>query len=91
MPKSSEYGTPDEENPEWMPGTMAKAMRLHDLPPEMQAILAPKQGRGPQKSPTKQPVNIRLSRDVLSALRAKGRGWQAIVDDTLREKFIKRV
>jgi hypothetical protein len=32
---------------------------------------------------------MRLSPDVLAVLRGKGRGWQTLVDDTLREHFIK--
>jgi uncharacterized protein (DUF4415 family) len=40
--------------------------------------------------PIKQPVTMRLSPDVLAVLRGKGRGWQTLVDDTLREHFVKR-
>jgi uncharacterized protein (DUF4415 family) len=40
--------------------------------------------------PTKQPVTIRLSPDVLTVLRARGRGWQTLVDETLRERFVKK-
>lgn len=90
MPKSSKHGTPDTENPQWEEGAVAKAMRFSDLPPAMQEALAPKRGRGPQKAPKKQPVSIRLSPDVLAALRAKGRGWQTIADEALREKFLKQ-
>jgi uncharacterized protein (DUF4415 family) len=32
---------------------------------------------------------MRLSADVLAVLRGKGRGWQTLVDDTLREHFLK--
>ncbi len=40
--------------------------------------------RGPQKAPTKQPISIRLSPDVLAHYRAKGKGWQTEIDRILR-------
>jgi uncharacterized protein (DUF4415 family) len=94
MPKNTEtvtepeYGVPDAENPEWTREEMKRAMRFKDLPPALQRAL--KRGkRGPQKAPVKQQVTMRLSQDVLTTLRAKGRGWQTLVDDTLRAKFVK--
>ncbi len=41
-------------------------------------------GRGPQKAPTKQAVSLRLSPEVLSFFRAKGKGWQTRIDETLK-------
>lgn len=48
-----------------------------------------KRGRpaGSVKEGTKQAVSIRLSPDVLAALRASGSGWQARVDAILREQL----
>lgn len=44
------------------------------------------QGRPPLPDTVrKQPVSIRLSPDVLDALRQSGRGWQSRADDMLRE------
>jgi uncharacterized protein (DUF4415 family) len=40
--------------------------------------------RGPQKSPTKERITIRLSPDVLEAYRATGKGWQSRIDDDLK-------
>ena len=77
---------PDGENPEWTDEKFARAKRFHELPPELQAILSRK--RGPQKAPTKRLISIRLSPDVLEALRARGRGWQALADEALRERFV---
>ncbi len=87
MEKFFEEHGPDEENPEWTEERIRRANRLHELPPELQAILSRK--RGPQKAPTKTLISIRLSPDVLEALRAKGRGWQALADDALRERFVE--
>ncbi|MCA0241171.1 MAG: BrnA antitoxin family protein [Proteobacteria bacterium] len=41
--------------------------------------------RGPQKSPTKERITIRLSRDVLERFRATGDGWQTRVDSALQD------
>ena len=93
MPKTKhqaddEYGVPDAENPEWTKEKFARAKRFHELPPELQRAF--KRGkRGPQKAPVKQQVTMRLSQDVLVILRAKGRGWQTLVDETLRREFVK--
>ena len=40
--------------------------------------------RGPQKSPTKAPVTIRIDPDVLAMYKATGRGWQSRMNDALR-------
>lgn len=86
MPKNNEV-TPDQENPEWTKSDFATAMRFSDLPAEMQLALGRK--RGPQKAAKKVPVSIRLSSDVVEALRAMGNGWQTRADDALRD-WIKR-
>ena len=57
------------------------------LPPELAAV-PPKRKpgqRGAQKQPTKEPVTIRYSRDVLEYFRATGPGWQARIDAALKE------
>ena len=57
------------------------------LPPEPVAVLPkgrPGQ-RGAQVQPTKEPVTIRYSRDVLEYFRATGPGWQARIDAALKE------
>ncbi len=41
--------------------------------------------RGPQKSPTKERITIRLSPDVLRRFRATGAGWQTRVDAALKD------
>jgi uncharacterized protein (DUF4415 family) len=64
-------------------------MRLDELPENVQAALKRK-GRGSQKSPTKKLVSIRLSPDVLEAVRATGDGWQVRIDEALRAQFVKK-
>jgi len=46
--------------------------------------------RGPQKAPTKQLVSLRLSRDVLTHYQSTGPGWQARIDQALRESVKRR-
>ncbi|KAF3999204.1 BrnA antitoxin family protein [Glaciimonas immobilis] len=41
--------------------------------------------RGPQKSPVKERITIRLSPDVLMQFRATGDGWQTRMDGALRD------
>jgi uncharacterized protein (DUF4415 family) len=41
--------------------------------------------RGPQKTPTKERITIRLSPEVVEQFRATGEGWQSRVDTALRD------
>ena len=52
-----------------------------------QAMRRAARGRpvGSVKADTKQAVTVRYSPDVLAACRAMGTGWQAKMDDALRE------
>jgi uncharacterized protein (DUF4415 family) len=45
----------------------------------------PRRVRGPQKSPTKVPVSIRLSTGVITFFKSKGKGWQSKIDKVLNE------
>jgi len=93
MPRKLKEPVFDDDNPEWTKADFARAMkfpqglRLRDLKPgELERIL-PK--RGPQKAPTKIPVSIRLSPEVVKHFKAKGPGWQSRIDDALR-KIVKK-
>ena len=82
-----------EDNPEWTQADFAKAtkfaagVRLKDIKPSHLALMVGK--RGPQKSPTKIPVSIRLSPEVVKHFKAKGPGWQSRIDAALR-RIIKK-
>ena len=83
----------DDDNPEWTKADFAAATkfpagaRLKDLnPAELARILGK---RGPQKAPTKIPVSIRLSPEVVQHFKAKGPGWQSRIDNALR-KIVRR-
>lgn len=52
------------------------------LPSSLQAKL---RTRGPQKSPTKERITIRLSPEVVQPFRATGEGWQSRLDAALKD------
>ena len=54
------------------------------LPDAERTVLLGIRKRGPQKSPKKVPISIRLSPDVAEGLRATGDGWQRRADEVLR-------
>lgn len=57
----------------------------HDaLPTALQKALGMKV-RGPQKTPTKDRITIRLSHDVVESFRATGDGWQTRIDAALKD------
>jgi len=73
----------DEENPEWTEADFARARPAKEvLPPKLYEALTRR--RGPQKAPTKHPVSIRLSPEVVEHFRATGPGWQGRIDETLK-------
>jgi uncharacterized protein (DUF4415 family) len=55
-----------------------------ELPAAEQRVLLKLRKRGPQKTPKKVPISIRLSPDVAEGLRATGNGWQGRADEALR-------
>ena len=46
--------------------------------------------RGPQKTPTKKLVSLRLSPEVIEHFKSTGPGWQTRIDSTLLESIGKR-
>ncbi|OFW21540.1 MAG: hypothetical protein A3H97_09745 [Acidobacteria bacterium RIFCSPLOWO2_02_FULL_65_29] len=55
------------------------------LPKEaIEAIRRYRGQRGPQKSPTKEQISLRVDRDVAAAYRATGPGWQTRANEALR-------
>ena len=53
-------------------------------PASLQAKLGVRR-RGPQKSPTKERITIRLSSSVVEGFRSIGPGWQARIDSALKD------
>ena len=77
---------PDEDNPEWTAQEVRDARPLMEaLPKETAAAIRRYRGqRGPQKSPTKELISLRVDRDVVAAFRAAGPGWQSRANQALR-------
>jgi uncharacterized protein (DUF4415 family) len=46
--------------------------------------------RGPQKTPTKKLVSLRLSPEVINHFKSSGPGWQTRIDSTLLESIKRR-
>lgn len=70
-----------DDNPEWTKEDFAKAKPFAEVFPELAATI--RRGRGPSKTPTKVPVSIRLSPEVVAYFKAKGPGWQSQIDEVL--------
>jgi uncharacterized protein (DUF4415 family) len=93
MPRKIKQPVIDDDNPEWTKADFAAAtkfprgVRLKDLKPS--ALARVLGTRGPQKAPTKIPVSIRLSPEVVNHFKEKGPGWQSRIDDALR-KIVKK-
>jgi uncharacterized protein (DUF4415 family) len=89
MSRKAKRPASEAENPEWTKADFARAakfpagVRLKDLKPGELARMVGKRGR--QKAPTKIPVSIRLSPEVVKHFKAKGPGWQSRIDDALRK------
>lgn len=74
----------DDDNPELKPEDFARMRPAAEvLPPA--AMAAFKRTRGPQKSPTKKQVTLRLDDDVLAHFKAQGAGWQSRINQALRQ------
>ena len=77
---------PDVENPEWTAEEIRQARPLMDVLPKetAEAVRRYRGQRGPQKSPTKELVSLRVDRDIVKAYRATGSGWQKRANEALR-------
>jgi uncharacterized protein (DUF4415 family) len=71
------------DNPEWTKSDFAKAKPFSEVFPTM------RKGRGPNRTPTKKLVSLRLSPEVLKHFKADGPGWQTRIDETL-VKIVRR-
>jgi uncharacterized protein (DUF4415 family) len=84
MPRNLKEPEFDDDNPEWTEADFARARSPEQvLPPDILAQF--KNTRGPQKTPVKIPVSLRLSADVVQYFKDTGPGWQGRIDDALRK------
>jgi uncharacterized protein (DUF4415 family) len=85
---------PKSEHFEWTESAFQKARPAGDvLPPAFfdgirQAKEQTKK-RGPQKTPTKKQVTLRLDDDVLATIKQTGQGWQTRLNQQLRNLFLE--
>lgn len=75
------------DNPELTKADFAKARPFSEVFPDLSASI--RKGRGPNRSPTKKLVSLRLSPEVVEHFKSTGPGWQSRIDETLR-KAVKR-
>ena len=82
MPKRAPLTDPRGEVRELKTEDLVGFRRAASLPQSLQQKLGV---RGPQKTPTKERVTIRLSRTVVDTFRSSGEGWQTRVDAALQD------
>lgn len=86
---------PDEENPEWTKDDFARARPAAEMLPEFigkkatEELIRRSRGR-PPKADRKVNQTLRLDPDVLEAFRQEGSGWQARINQVLREHMPRR-
>src|SRR5205823_4645239 len=73
----------DPDNPPWPDEMLSRMRPAIEVMPEI--VAAYNRRRGPQKTPTKQLVSLRLDRDVIAHFRKRGPGWQQRVNEALRK------
>ena len=61
----------------------ARMRPASEVVPEI--VAAYRRSRGPQRRPTKRLISLRLDPDVIEHFRARGPGWQARINATLRK------
>ena len=88
-PKDDPASRPDDENPEWTQQDFANARPALEVIAE---IFGPKAAEDirrrpgrPAKPDRKVNQTLRLDPDVIEAYRGVGAGWQAHINDVLRE------
>jgi uncharacterized protein (DUF4415 family) len=86
---------PDDENPEWTKEDFARARPAVEALPEFvgekatQELMRRNRGR-PPKADKKVNQTLRLDAEVVEAYRQEGRGWQARINEILRENMPRR-
>ena len=86
---------PDDDNPEWTKEDFAKARPAADVLPgfigEKATRELARRSRGrPVKPDRKVNQSLRLDPDVLEAFRQEGSGWQARINEILRQNMPRR-
>jgi len=77
------------DSPELTKANFAGARPFAEVFPKLAASIW--KGRGPNKSPTKKFVSLRLSREVIKHFKSTGAGWQSRIDESLCKAVKRRV
>lgn len=73
-----------DDIPELTEADFARARPMREMFPEIVEAFERARGqRGPQKTPTKDRVGLRLDHSVVEHFRATGPGWQSRINDVL--------
>jgi uncharacterized protein (DUF4415 family) len=86
---------PDDDNPEWTKDDFARARPAAEVLPGFigekatQELMRRSRGR-PKKADRKVNQTLRLDPDVLEAFRQEGSGWQARINEVLRQHMPHR-
>lgn len=73
----------DVESPPLTDEQLARMRPASEVVPDI--VAAYLRRRGPQRRPTKRLISLRLDPDVIDHFRARGKGWQARINATLRK------
>jgi uncharacterized protein (DUF4415 family) len=93
--KNDAASRPDEENPEWTVDDFRRARPASEVLPEFigeaatQELMRQSAARR-QKPERKVSETLRLDPEVLEAYRQEGAGWQARMNDVLRQHMPRR-
>ena len=74
----------DPDNPEWTEEDFKNARPFAEVFPELMESIRRSRGR-PVVEVRKQQVSLRLDPDVIAKFKATGKGWQARINDILKE------
>ena len=85
MNKKAKPTVIDDDGQVWTEENSARSKPFSKLPKSLQAKLAARKPRGPQKSPTKVSTTIRLSSEVIESFRSTGTGWQTRINSVLKD------
>ncbi len=78
-----------DDAPEWTEEDFKRARPIDDFPDLKAALERARGQRGPQKTPIKDRVGLRLDHEVVEHFRSTGPGWQSRINDILVE-HVKR-
>jgi uncharacterized protein (DUF4415 family) len=84
MAKKPDPNVSDDDNPEWTDVDFARAVPFADLFPE-QAKSLKNQGGRPKLERPKIHIGFRLAADVVEGIKASGKGFNARVEQVLRD------